>query len=59
MVDLIINTTAIIAQEKYADTTSIYFFGKGPLAIPVMYAAVADNNNISGVILENVKNILI
>ncbi len=51
----IISAVDLISQKKAVNPKKIYVWGKGKLAVPVMYAAVADNN-ISGVILENVQD---
>ena len=42
----------VMAKEKSADSANIYIWGKGTLAVPAIYAAVADSN-IAGVVLED------
>ncbi len=51
----IIATEKVMFQDKSVDPSNIYIWGKGALAVPVLYAAVADSN-ISGVILENIQD---
>ena len=51
----IIAAEKVMVQEKSVDPSNIYIWGKGDLAVPVLYAAVADSN-ISGVILENIQD---
>ncbi len=51
----IIAAEKIISQEKSVDPSNVFVWGKDALAVPVLYAAVADSN-ISGVILENIQD---
>ncbi len=52
--DLIV-AVKVLAKEKFVDPANIYIWGKGTLAVPAIYAAVADSN-IAGVILENAQD---
>lgn len=42
-----------IKGEDSIDSTAIYLWGKGELAVPVLYAAIVNETNVGGVILEN------
>ncbi len=51
----IIATEKVMFQYKSVDPSNIYIWGKGALAVPVLYAAVADSN-FSGAILEDIQD---
>ena len=42
-----------IKYEKSVDSSSIFLWGKGDIAVPVLYSAVVNKTNVAGVILED------
>ena len=42
-----------IKYEKGVDSKSIFLWGKGDIAVPVLYSAVVNQTNVAGVILED------
>ena len=51
-IDDILAAVKTISAEKAVDPGGIYLWGKGKLAVPVIYAA-AVNNKVAGVVLED------
>lgn len=42
-----------IKNEDSVDPSAIYIWGKGDIAVPVLYSAVVNETNVAGVILED------
>ncbi len=42
-----------IKSESSVNSSEIYLWGEGDLAVPVLYSAVVNEKNVAGVILEN------